>query len=90
LLNTFLIKVRQAFLDDKQLSNIAVIAIAGGSDAYEATGSQGRRMTDERWWNSFSGTARSVADLLPVFTQVPGLGDLVQGNNSEHEKEEIC
>jgi len=37
-------------------------AIAGGSDAYEAVGSQGRRMTEERWWKSFGCTARFVAE----------------------------
>jgi hypothetical protein len=41
-----------------------VKAIAGGSDAYEAAGSQGRRMTEERWWKSFGCTARFVAEPL--------------------------
>jgi len=41
-----------------------VKAIAGGSNAYEAAGSQGRRMTEERWWKGFGYIARSVADLL--------------------------
>jgi hypothetical protein len=41
-----------------------VKAIAGGSDAYEAAGSQGRRMTEERWWESFGCTARFVAEPL--------------------------
>jgi hypothetical protein len=38
-------------------------AIAGGSDAYEVAGSQGR-MTEERWWASFGCTARFVAEPL--------------------------
>jgi hypothetical protein len=41
-----------------------VKAIAGGSDAYEAAGSQGRRMTEERRWKSFGRTARFVAEPL--------------------------
>jgi len=41
-----------------------VKAIAGGSDDYEAAGSQGRRMTEERWWKSVGCTARFVAEPL--------------------------
>jgi hypothetical protein len=37
-----------------------VKAIAVGCDAYEAAGSQGCRMTEERWWKSFGCTAPSV------------------------------
>jgi hypothetical protein len=41
-----------------------VKVIARGSDAYEAAGSQGRRLTEERWWKSFGCTARFVAEPL--------------------------
>jgi hypothetical protein len=39
-----------------------VKAIAGGCDAYEAAGAQGRRLTEESWWKSFGCTARFVAE----------------------------
>jgi hypothetical protein len=67
-----------------------VKAIAGGSDASEAAGSQGRRLTEEPWWKSFGCTARFVAEPLQDSDYEECQGDLVQGNNAEHDKEEIC
>lgn len=42
-------------------------ALAGVSDASEAAGLQGRRMTEERWWKSFGCAARFVAEPLEDF-----------------------
>jgi hypothetical protein len=54
-----------------------VKAIAGGSDAYEAAGSQGRRLTEERWWKSFGSPLQALVFLffgnfsLPLMTDLP-------------------